>query len=98
MNPGDIFDRLRREYEGLPVVEGALEILPEGIAFLNSAAGRIYVGPHLLRRHGLKTGDVLRGRMREAKEGEHSATLLRVLAVNGRQLDSAPGFPYSESR
>ncbi len=78
-------------------IGGTLEVLPEGFGFLISAAGRIYVSPHLLERHGLKTGDVLRGRMREAKEGELFSPLLRVLAVNGRPLDSAPGFPYSES-
>ncbi len=70
--------------------EGTLEVLPDGFGFLRSPdfsylAGPddIYVSPSQIRRFNLRTGDTLRGTVRQPKEGERYFALLKVDSING---------------
>ena len=70
-------------------VEGVLEKLPDGFGFLRSAAfdyvsgpDDIYVSPSQIRRFGLRTGDMVKGVIRQPKENEKYFALLRVDSVN----------------
>jgi transcription termination factor Rho len=70
--------------------EGTIEVLPDGFGFLRSAdfsylpgPDDIYVSPSQIRRFNLRTGDSLRGTVRQPKEGERYFALLRVDSING---------------
>lgn len=78
---------LQREYE--IVVEGLLEVLPEGFGFLRfrdynylPSSEDIYVSPPQIRRFGLKTGDIILGTIRQPKEGEKYFALAKIEKVN----------------
>ncbi|MGE5474088.1 MAG: transcription termination factor Rho [Ignavibacteriales bacterium] len=69
-------------------VEGVLEVLPDGYGFLRcdnylSGPKDVYVSPSQIRRFGLKTGDLVKGKGRIPKEGEKFQALLFVQSVNG---------------
>ena len=51
----------------------------------------IYVSPSQIRRFNLRTGDVVEGKVREAKDGEKFKALLFVEKVNGESPDKAIG-------
>jgi len=70
--------------------EGTIEVLPDGFGFLRSAdfsylpgPDDIYVSPSQIRRFNLRTGDSLRGTVRQPKEGERYFALLQVDSING---------------
>ncbi|HET8733248.1 MAG TPA: Rho termination factor N-terminal domain-containing protein, partial [Anaeromyxobacteraceae bacterium] len=70
--------------------EGTLEVLPDGFGFLRSpdfsylpGPDDIYVSPSQIRRFNLRTGDTLRGTVRQPKEGERYFALLKVDSING---------------
>ena len=70
--------------------EGTIEVLPDGFGFLRSAdfsylpgPDDIYVSPSQIRRFNLRTGDTLRGTVRQPKEGERYFALLQVDSING---------------
>ena len=84
-------DRLRKGEE--VTVSGVLEILSDGYGFLRSAdssylAGQddVYVSPSQVRKFNLRTGDSIKGRVRQPKPGERYFALLQVDAIN----DDAP--------
>ena len=69
--------------------EGVLEILTDGFGFLRSpynnyvpCAEDIYVSPSQIRRFALRTGDLVRGEIRQPKEKERFFALLKVEEVN----------------
>jgi len=69
--------------------EGVLEILPDGFGFLRSphnmylpCAEDIYVSPSQIRRFALRTGDHVKGEIRQPKEKERFFALLKVERVN----------------
>ncbi|GBD06217.1 Transcription termination factor Rho [bacterium HR21] len=78
------------EEEGISVVEGVLEIVPDGgYGFLRSPESSylpspddVYVSPSQIKRFGLRTGDTLRGHVRPPKEGERYFALLKIESVN----------------
>ena len=84
-----------REFDGLIVNEGVLEIMSEGgYGFLRSAdynylasPDDIYVSASQIKLFGLKTGDTVRGSIRPPKEGEKYFALLRVETVNGKTTE-----------
>ena len=84
-----------REFDGLIVNEGVLEIMQDGgYGFLRSAdynylasPDDIYVSPSQIKLFGLKTGDTVRGQIRPPKEGEKYFALLRVETVNGKTTE-----------
>lgn len=76
------------------VVEGVLEVLPDGFGFLRgenylSTPKDVYVSPAQIRRFRLNTGDKVKGISRLPKEGERFSALIYVNAVNGDTPDVA---------
>ena len=76
-----------------PVAEGILEVLPDGYGFLRTdnflpGPGDIYISPSQIRRFSLKTGDMVNGTTRIAKDGEKFNALLFVKEVNGDPPDT----------
>lgn len=70
------------------VVEGVLEVLPDGFGFLRgenylSTPKDVYVSPAQIRRFRLNTGDKVKGISRLPKEGERFSALIYVNSVNG---------------
>lgn len=78
------------------IAEGILEVLPDGFGFIRSdnylpGEEDVYVSPSQIRRFGLRTGDIIKGKIRVSKEGEKFRALLFVQSVNGDE-------PYLASR
>ena len=80
---------------------GILEVLPEGYGFIRSdnylpGEKDIYIAPAQIRRFGLKTGDVIRGPIKQKMgQNEKFRALLYIEAVNGMfpsQLSSRMNF------
>lgn len=87
-----IYALLNREYE--IIVEGLLEVLPEGFGFLRfkdynylPSSEDIYVSPPQIRKFGLKTGDTIYGTIRQPKEGEKYFALAKIEKVNYLPVD-----------
>jgi len=101
MNKKDlIFALLRQEAEaeGLIFTQGVLEIMPEGYGFLRRVnylphEDDIYISASQIRRFGLRTGDLVSGKVRPPKENERYYALLHVDAVNGEDPEKASSRP-----
>ena len=78
---------------------GVLEVLPDGFGFLRSpdfsftpGPDDIYVSPSQIRRFNLRTGDMVKGQIRQPKDSERYFALLKVDQINfqepveGKQL------------
>lgn len=70
------------------VANGILEVLADGYGFIRSenflpGENDVYVAPSQIRRFNLKTGDIVKGNIRERAQGERYGALLYVSAVNG---------------
>ena len=83
-----------RDFDGVIVNEGVLEIMQDGYGFLRSSdynylasPDDIYVSPSQIKLFGLKTGDTVRGQIRPPKDGEKYFALLRVESVNGKTTE-----------
>ena len=85
-----------RIHEGLaardetPVVEGVLDILPDGYGFLRSQSWSflaspddIYVSPPQIGSFGLRKGDTVAGPVRPPRRGERYLALQTVHRING---------------
>ena len=80
--------------EGDEVVEGILEVLPDGYGFLRGenylpTPKDVYVSPIQIKRFRLDTGDKVKGIKRTPKEGEKFPALIYVGAVNGEHPERA---------
>ena len=80
----------RYDFEDIIEVNGVLEIMPDNYGFLRSAdynylasPDDIYVSQNQIRLYGLKTGDVVEGTIRPAREGEKYFPLVKVNLING---------------
>ena len=76
------------------IVEGVLEILPDGYGFLRgqnylSTPKDIYISPVQIRRFRLDKGDKIKGIARLPKEGEKFPALIFVGEVNGEAPEKA---------
>ena len=76
------------------IVQGVLEILPDGYGFLRgenylSTPKDIYVSPIQIRRFKLDKGDKIKGIARLPKEGEKFPALIFVGEVNGEAPEKA---------
>lgn len=98
-----IFSLLRHQTEdrGLIFDRGVLEIVQDGIGFLRRgdmlpSPKDIYVSQSQIRRFGLRTGDMVIGRIRPPKDSEKYFGLLRVEAVNGLDPELAKKRPRFE--
>ena len=97
-----IFALLKQETEteGLIFAEGVLEIISDGFGFLRRInylphEDDIYISASQIRRFGLRTGDLISGKVRPPKENERYFALLHVDAVNNKDPEKAaarPGF------
>jgi len=79
------------ELEGVVSTQGVLETIQDGYGFLRSAdynyqpsPDDVYVAPHQVKSHGLKTGDVVQGTIRPPKEGEKYFALINIEKINGK--------------
>ena len=71
-----------------------METLPDGYGFLRSnnylsGDNDVYISQSQIRRFNLKTGDLVKGKTRPAREGEKFQALLYVTAVNGENPEKA---------
>ena len=76
------------------IVEGILEVLPDGYGFLRgenylSTPKDVYVSPVQIRRFKLDVGDRIKGIARQPKEGEKFPSLIFVGEVNGEHPEKA---------
>ena len=76
------------------LVEGILEVLPDGYGFLRGenylpTIKDVYVSPIQIKRFRLDTGDKVKGIKRTPKEGEKFPALIYVGAVNGEHPEKA---------
>ena len=80
---------------------GVLDILHDGYGFLRPPGKKgtpddIYVSQSLIRRHGLRQGDMIAGQLRQPKEGEKYYGLLKVEVVNGHDAETSRQRPKFE--
>ena len=81
------------------IVEGILEVLPDGYGFLRgenylSSPKDVYISPVQIRRFKLDKGDKIKGIARLPKEGEKFPALIFVGEVNGQ----APEMAYRRKK
>jgi transcription termination factor Rho len=86
------------EAEGLIFSQGVLEIMPDGYGFLRRVnylphENDIYISASQIRRFGLRTGDLVAGKVRPPKENERYFALLQVKAVNNEDPEKAASRP-----
>ncbi len=94
------------------IANGILEVMPDGYGFIrcdNYMPGDadVYVSPLQIKRLGLKTGDIIIGKVRVRTQNEKFAALLCVNTVNGYQIsdvikrknfeDLTPVFPNTDT-
>ncbi len=79
------------ELEGAVSNIGVLETIQDGYGFLRSSdynympsPDDVYVSPGQIKSHGLKTGDVVQGKIRPPKENEKYFALLSIDSINGK--------------
>lgn len=89
------------EKEGVELRGGILEIMGEGIGFLRAANYRIsdkdvYVSQAQLRRHNLRSGDLVIGKVRPPRESERHYGLVKVETINGLSPEDASRRPAFE--
>lgn len=73
--------------------EGILDVLSEGYGFLRTnnylqGDGDIYVAPQHIRKYKLKTGDLVKGKIRLSGDGDKFDALLYVESVNGKSPET----------
>jgi transcription termination factor Rho len=103
--------RAQAEEKGFIFGGGVLEVVQDGIGFLRSdhllpGPEDVYVSQSQIRRFALRTGDMVIGQVRPAKESEKYYSLLRVEAINGLDPEQSktrpvferltPIFPYQQ--
>ena len=72
---------------GIPA-HGILEIMPDGFGFIrceNFLPGEndVYVAPGIIRKYGLRTGDIIKGSTKVKTQNEKFSALLSLSLVNG---------------
>lgn len=87
------------EAEGLIFSQGVLEIMSDGYGFLRRVnylphEDDIYISASQIRRFGLRTGDLVAGKVRPPKENERYFALLQVEAVNKGDPEKAANRPF----
>lgn len=86
--------------EGFIEVQGILDIMSDGYGFLRTSGylpgeKDVYVGANLVRRTGLRPGDMVCGQTRPARENDKFAALQKIVSVNGipvEELGRRPKF------
>jgi transcription termination factor Rho len=80
------------------VVEGVVEVLANGSAFLRPEAGLevegdVYISAAQVRRCELDSGDRVSGPVRDPRGSERHPSLVRVESINGEPADAVVGKP-----
>lgn len=84
------------------IAEGVLEILPDGYGFLRSenympGKNDVYVSISQIRKLGLKTGDLIKGKTRASRETDKFLAMMFVDTVNGEPIiKSLKRRPFDE--
>jgi transcription termination factor Rho len=81
-----------------PTASGLLDILPEGYGFLRTSGylpgpEDIYVSLSQVRRHMLRKGDLLTGKIRRPRDNEKYAALLQIDSINDMDPEAAKARP-----
>jgi len=89
---------------GAVLARGCLEIMREGHGFLRSAKNNflaypedIFVTQQQIRRHALRTGDVIEGPIRDPRDRDRFFCLGNVNTVNGKEPSVAARVVHFES-
>ena len=92
---------LRRK--GTVIATGTLEALGDGYGFLRSAANNylqcpedVYVSQQQVRRHGLRSGDLVEGLVREPRDRDKFFALANVTLINGLPVEQAKRIAHFE--
>ncbi|MDO4527547.1 MAG: transcription termination factor Rho, partial [bacterium] len=95
--------RVHLRRKGTVIATGTLETLGEGFGFLRSAANNylqcpedVYVSVQQIRRHGLRTGDLVEGPLREPRERDKFFALAGVTLVNNLPAEQAKRIAHFE--
>ena len=80
---------------------GILELHPDGYGFLRTSTFQpsskdVYVSMAQIRRFGLRTGDMIKGKIRPQREGDKYAALLYISSINDVPEESAFTRPSFE--
>jgi transcription termination factor Rho len=86
-----VFDATMKA-EGFREVSGILDILADGYGFLRTqgylpSEGDCYVGLNLVKRNGLRKGDLVVGQTRPSRANEKYAAIQRIISVNGTPVE-----------
>ncbi len=92
--PEENIERYKVTSETDTIVEGILEVLPDGYGFLRGenylpTPKDVYISPIQIKRFKLNTGDMIKGIARSPKEGEKFPALIFVGEVNGDSPENA---------
>lgn len=76
------------------VANGILEIMPDGFGFIRCANympgdNDVYVSPIQIKKYGLKTGDIILGKVKVKLPTEKFGALLYINEINGLPLETA---------
>lgn len=111
-NPNDykrqdlIFEILKCQVNqgGYILLSGILEIMQEGYGFLrgldfnfSNSTNDTYVSATQIRKFGLRTGDIITGQIRSAREQEKYAALLKIEALNYLPLEESKKRPLFDN-
>ena len=78
--------------------EGILELHPDGYGFLRAShflpsSKDVYVSMAQIRRFGLRTGDLVKGKIRPQREGDKYAAMLFISSVNDQTEEETLNRP-----
>ena len=95
--------RVHLKRHGTVVATGTLGALNDGFGFLRSAANNylqfpedVFVSQQQVRRHGLRTGDLVEGPIREPRERDKYFALANVSLINGLPVEQAKRIVHFE--
>ena len=80
---------------------GILEIMADGYGFVRCdnflpGEGDVYVSPAMIRRFGLRTGDIITGNTRKKTATEKFSALLYISQINGKYMKEVTHRPRFE--
>ena len=89
---------------GAVIASGCLEIVREGHGFLRSAKNNflacpedVFVTQQQIRRHALRTGDIIEGPIRDPRDRDRYFCLGNVMRVNGKEPSVAARVVHFEN-
>ena len=89
---------------GAVLASGCLEVVKEGYGFLRSAKTNflacpedVFIPQQQIRRHALRTGDIIEGPVRDPRDRDRYFTLGNVQTVNGKTPSEAARIVHFEN-